>query len=177
MPLSPRFLKGVRLTHLYLGVFAAPAVLFFAFTGAIQTFSLHETTRGSSYEPPRILVILGQIHKKQTPVIQEKKPQPPPKPAPGQDDATSNRHDSPADPEAHTDPASHPATRPGVLTSEPGPQHNPLPLKIFFLLVAISLTLSTLTGLYMAYAYTRNKVVTATLLLLGTIVPVLMVLL
>ena len=34
-------LKIVRLTHLYLGVFIAPAIVFFAFTGALQTLSFH----------------------------------------------------------------------------------------------------------------------------------------
>ena len=52
MSTSHVVLRYVRLTHLYLGVFIAPAILFFAFTGALQTFSLHETTRGSNYKPP-----------------------------------------------------------------------------------------------------------------------------
>jgi uncharacterized iron-regulated membrane protein len=52
MSSSHALLKYIRLIHLYLGVFIAPALLFFAFTGALQTFSLHETTRGSSYKPP-----------------------------------------------------------------------------------------------------------------------------
>src|SRR5882757_7824821 len=52
MSTSHTFLKYLRLIHLYTGVFIAPALLFFAFTGALQTFSLHETTRGSSYKPP-----------------------------------------------------------------------------------------------------------------------------
>ena len=71
-------LKAVRLTHLYFGVFIAPALLFFAFTGFLQTFSLHETTRGSSYKPPAIFVKLGNIHKKAT-LPGPPKPQGPPK--------------------------------------------------------------------------------------------------
>ncbi len=69
MAASPSLLKSVRLFHLYSGVFLAPALLFFAVTGALQTFSLHETTRGSSYKPPAILVKLAQLHKKQTIVV------------------------------------------------------------------------------------------------------------
>src|SRR5215472_5767814 len=69
MSSSHTFLRYLRLIHLYTGVFIAPAVLFFAFTGALQTFSLHETTRGSNYKPPAWAVVLGQIHKKQTPVV------------------------------------------------------------------------------------------------------------
>jgi hypothetical protein len=63
---------------------------------------------------------------------------------------------------------------------QPGPEvkkHNALPLKIFFLLVAISLFTSTLSGIFMAYRFTRNKLVVTGLLVLGTVVPVLMILL
>ncbi|WP_213806160.1 hypothetical protein, partial [Granulicella sp. dw_53] len=70
-------LKTSRLLHLYLGVFATPALIFFAITGFLQTFSFHETTRGSDYKPPKILVQLGQLHKKQTLVVPVRKPQPP----------------------------------------------------------------------------------------------------
>ena len=37
---SHALLRVLRKMHLYLGVFTAPALLFFAFTGALQTFSL-----------------------------------------------------------------------------------------------------------------------------------------
>lgn len=63
------FLKWVRSTHLYLGVFITPALIFFAFTGALQTFSLHETNRGSSYKPPAWVATLAQIHKKQSAAV------------------------------------------------------------------------------------------------------------
>ena len=71
-------LKALRLTHLYLGLFIAPAVLFFAFTGALQTFSLHETTPGSSYKPAKWEVMLGNLHKKQTISLPPKRPAPAP---------------------------------------------------------------------------------------------------
>ena len=58
-------LKAARLLHVYLGVFFAPAILFFALTGALQTFSLHEEARGSAYKPPVWIVRLAQLHKKQ----------------------------------------------------------------------------------------------------------------
>ena len=157
------FLQACRLTHRYIGVFISPAVLFFAFTGAIQTFSLHETTRGSDYKPARILVILGQIHKKQTPVIASpKSPAPKPQAGPKAEDSVG---------------AAAPAPKPAP---PPGPEvkkHNALPLKIFFLLVAISLFTSTLSGIYMAYKFARNKLTVTGLLVLGTAIPVLMILL
>ena len=57
----------------------------------------------------------------------------------------------------------------------PAPKaHNALPLKIFFLLVAIGLFISTLSGLYMSYKYIRNRSLITAILLAGVIVPVLM---
>jgi hypothetical protein len=73
---SHALLKFVRSVHLYLGVFLSPALLFFAFTGALQTFSLHETTAGSSYQPPAWAVTLAQLHKKQTTVVPVRKAKP-----------------------------------------------------------------------------------------------------
>src|SRR5713226_9386506 len=96
-------LKYSRLLHLYQGVFAAPAIIFFSITGALQTFSFHETTRGSSYQPPKIFMQLAQLHKKQTLVIPDKKPQPPAKSA----------ADKPANP---VPPAPRPADAPPAKT-------------------------------------------------------------
>src|ERR1700747_349739 len=69
-------LKTVRIMHLYLGVFLAPAILFFSFTGALQTFSLHESVKGSGYKPANWIMVLGQPHKKQTAQLPPRKTQP-----------------------------------------------------------------------------------------------------
>jgi hypothetical protein len=154
MSKSHTFLKYVRLLHLYLGVFIAPALIFFAFTGALQTFSLHETTRGSSYKPPAWIVTLGQLHKKQTTVVPVRKLPPPEKAAP------------PAD-----------QSQPGAPTPQPAPavtKPHTLPLKIFFLLVSIGLFTSTITGLYMSYKYIRNRPLVTTVLIAGTVIPVIL---
>lgn len=189
------FLRATRLTHLYLGVFTAPALLFFAFTGALQTFSLHETTRGSSYKPPAWAVTLGQIHKKQTPVVPVRKP-----PAPeaaagggrrGEGGAGARENAAPngasgdaarprgegnggraAGPEST---AGQGAAAPGQPSAAPEKKHHPLPMKIFFLIVAISLFLSTLTGIYMSYKYVRNRRMVTALLILGTVIPLILV--
>jgi hypothetical protein len=167
MSTAHRVLKYLRLIHLYFGVFITPALIFFAFTGALQTFSLHETTRGSSYKPPAWAVTLGQIHKKQTPIVPPKKPQPA--------EAAPTHSDNPDKPhKSEAKPADAPAPSP---TSEPpAPKHNPLPLKIFFLIVSIGLLTNCLTGLYMSYKFMRNKALITALLLAGTIIPVAMVL-
>ena len=164
MSSSHTLLKSIRLIHLYIGVFIAPALIFFAFTGALQTFSLHETTRGSSYKPPAWAVTLAQIHKKQTPVPARKTPAPEKSP----DKAAPDK------PQALDPAAPQPASAPKSVGSTVAQPHNTLPLKIFFLLVAIGLFASTLSGLYMSYKYIRNRRLVTAILMVGIIVPILM---
>ena len=157
--MTPSTLKAIRLTHLYFGVFIAPAVLFFSITGFIQTFSLHETTRGRSYVPPAILVHLSQLHKKATLVIPERKPPAtPPRPVA----ATP----APAPPPAAALP-------PAAKVPEPPPVSH-LPMKLFFAVVAIGLVTSTFSGLIMAWKYTRNKPLVAGIFVTGIIIPLLL---
>jgi hypothetical protein len=164
MSTSHTFLKYLRLIHLYTGVFIAPALLFFAFTGALQTFSLHETTRGSSYKPPAWAVMLAQIHKKQTPTVPVRKAPLPDKQA---DKDTPEKAQS-----STSQPAPAGAPKP---TGEAAPKsHNPLPLKCFFLLVSVGLFVSTLSGLYMSYKYIRNRRLITVILLGGIVIPVLL---
>lgn len=150
MSASHTFLKLARQLHLYIGVFIAPAVLFFAFTGGLQVFGLHETSRSSDYKPPAWLAVAGQLHKKQTDVMPVRKPRPP-------EAALSSSN--PVKPDAPIAPVRH-----------------PLPLKIFSAFVSFGLFVSTLLGLYMAYRYTRKHLLISALLILGTVVPVVLAL-
>jgi hypothetical protein len=140
-------LKAVRLTHLYFGVLIAPALLFFSFTGFLQTFSLHETTRGSSYVPPAIIVKLANIHKKAT------LPGPPKQP----------KNDKPQGGERKPDQ--------GPAQGPQQPQSFHWPEKLFFGTVAIGLFTSTLTGLYMSWMFARRKIFIVALFLAGAILP------
>ena len=151
MSASHTFLKLARQLHLYIGVFIAPAVLFFAFTGGLQVFGLHETSRSSDYKPPAWLAVAGQLHKKQTDVMPVRKPRP-----------------------VEAAPSSSPANAPSpVKPDAPAvPIRHPLPLKIFSTFVSLGLFVSTLLGLYMAYRYTRKHMLISTLLILGTVVPI-----
>jgi hypothetical protein len=162
-----RILKNSRLLHLYLGVFTAPAIIFFSITGALQTFSLHETTRGSDYKPPKIIAELSQLHKKQTLAMPAKKPQPPAQAKPEGDKP-------PADKSAIDKP--HTPSTPGPTEAPPAKTKNLLPMKIFFLFVALSLLASTVTGLYMSYKYIRNKLLVTAYLAAGVIIPILLTL-
>jgi hypothetical protein len=169
---TPTTLKTVRQLHHYSGVFIAPAVLFFAITGALQTFSLHETTRGSSYIPPAILVHLAQLHKKATWTIPVRKPAKvvatpdPTAPNPTAPNPTAPRADQAIPHDSAPKPAAAPAPKP---VEAPQPSH--LPLKIFFGLVALGLVLSTFTGLFMAWKYNRNKRLVALTFGLGIVLP------
>jgi hypothetical protein len=166
---SHTFLKYIRLTHLYIGVFITPALLFFAFTGALQTFSLHETTRGSSYKPPAWAVLLAQIHKKQTPIVPVRKLPPPEKGPIDKADPLQGSHNK------SQAPAATAPSEPAAKSDAPAPKpHNALPLKLFFLLVSIGLFTSTLSGLYMSYKYIRNRKLITVLLLAGIIAPILL---
>jgi hypothetical protein len=151
MSSSHKILKVVRQIHLYIGIFISPAILFFALTGALQTFSLHETTRGSDYKPPTWIVTLAQLHKKQTTTVPVRKPRPAP--------------DAPK-PDKRADAA--------IPAAPQTPEKSHLPMKIFFLLVAIGLFISTLTGIYMSYKFTRNRLVITALLIAGIIVPLIL---
>jgi hypothetical protein len=179
MSSSHTVLKFIRLIHLYLGVFIAPALLFFGFTGAIQTFSLHETTRGSSYKPPAWAVMLAQIHKKQTPIVPVRKPAPTEKPADKNVDTNAPEMKSAAEkphpPDSGSPSSPSPAPKPFDETA-PKP-HNTLPLKLFFLLVSIGLFVSTFSGLYMCYKFVRNRNLITATLLAGIIIPILLTIL
>ena len=146
-------LRLFRLTHLYLGIFIAPALLFFAFTGALQTFSLHETHPGSDYKPARWIASLAQLHKKQSLTVPPRRPRP-----------AAEAQSTPAAPaNAATITAPAGAARPA--------QKKHLLMKIFFLVVSVGLLISTMTGIYMAYRYNRSKLIVTVLLAAGIVVP------
>ena len=204
-------LRFLRKIHLYVGVFTTPALLFFAITGAMQTFSLHETTQGSSYKPPAWIASLAQLHKKQTTEVPPRKLRPPASDNGGREaghdaDQDAGReighkseHKGKSQPDAASGAATaaaeaanaSPATSaqapsaqapasqaqsgvpnpPKAFELGPGPQKRHWPMKIFFLVVSVSLLLSVLTGIYMAYKYSRNGWVLTGLLVTGVVVP------
>ena len=158
---SATSLKAVRLTHHYIGVFFAPTILFFAITGALQMFGLHETSRGSSYIPPAILVHLSQLHKKGTLYLAPRRSTPSvPAKADGQK-VDAPKLEAPKSPT----PASTP------------PVPSPLPMKVFFAATALALVISTCTGLFMSWKYARRKVVVVGVFFAGVVCPLIFLLL
>ena len=156
-------LRRFRKTHRYFGLFISPALLFFAFTGAVQTLSLHEAA-GSSYKPPAVLAELGQLHKKQTTVMPVRK-------AP----EGGSAHDGGRAEGGHVDHAAGQPSAPQQQVTLAGKQKQHLPMKIFFLVVSLGLFTSTLTGIYMSYKYDRNAALVTGVLVAGVVIPLLLV--
>lgn len=144
----------VRRWHTYLGVFIAPSILFFAVTGALQLFALHEAH--GAYQPAAVVEKLGELHKNQRFAA---KPKRPPTAAPAAAKAPAADHD-----DDHAAPAK---AKPMAVTA----------LKWLFLLVAAGLVASTALGLWMALTSTRRKGLIRGLLAAGLVIPVLLVIL
>ena len=132
----------LRQWHNYLGAFIAPSILFFAATGALQLFSLHEAHDG--YTPPPVIEKLAQLHKDQVFALKQHRGPPPGAAEPG------------SVPPAHED-------------DEPGPRT--YVLKWFFLIVALELIVSTVFGIWIALDRQRGRVTTIALLAAGCVLP------
>ena len=143
-------LKQVRRIHLYLGTFFAPAIIFFAFSGALQLFGLHESRPGSSYKPPAWVEKLAQVHKHQTIAAPPKKPR-----------SVARETESAGKQRA-------------LRIEEPPPHDSPATsgLKWFFLFMSAGLIVTTLLGIYMSFKYNRNHRIVWGLLVAGTVLPI-----
>jgi hypothetical protein len=136
----------IRKLHAYIGMLIAPAVVFFATTGLLQIYSLHEAH--GDYSPPPLVEMLSSVHKDQRFALGHHKPPSGahrPKPESGAGAGQPPHEDS-----------THTAT--------------PL-LKAFFALVAISLIFTTLAGIWMALQQSRNRRMHLVLLAIGIVVP------
>jgi len=138
----------LRRWHFYLGMLIAPSVLFFALTGAVQLFSLHEAHDG--YVPPPLIEKLSAVHKDQV--------------------FASSRHHGPP---PGAKPAGPAAASP---PDEDGPKHATLALKAFFLVVALGLAASTALGVWIGLTRAQHRQVGWGLLAVGAILPVVLLL-
>jgi hypothetical protein len=138
----------LRRVHVWIGAFIAPSVLFFAFSGGLQLFRLNEPHAG--YEPPALIQKLGVLHKDQRFVAPRRRPEPP---------AATSRKATTA-PKPVEAKAANPAET---------------ALKWLFLLVAAGLFVSTSLGVWMALAFSRNRILVVGLLAAGTLLPVIIV--
>ncbi|WP_293907371.1 hypothetical protein [Phenylobacterium sp.] len=140
-------MRLIRQLHLYLGMVFAPSILFFAATGAIQLFGLHEADKDTGYSPPAVIEKLSQVHIHQRYAAKPKRPGPP-KAGPALKDLSG------------------PAKAPEAEAIAP--------IKWVFLATALGLVLSTLLGLWMGLMQSRNRWLALALLAVGAIVPILL---
>jgi hypothetical protein len=154
---SAAWLKLARQWHLYLGTLFAPSIIFFALTGALQLFGLHEGHPGETYQPPVWVQKLSSIHKDQ--IVSERRGPPP--------GLAEEQKRPPESDDAHQSPHQEG----GPLNEEHGPNKLSLALKCFFLATAVGLVFSTLLGIYMAFKFNRSRALVWGLLLLGTAIP------
>lgn len=166
-------MRRLRNIHHWLGVFFAPMILFFAFSGALQTFSLHENKGGGPYKPPAWIVVLAKIHKDQTL----------PQPGPERHGHAHDRDAANGPPMAqgeHDHDAAAPAAQPDrdadhdhdADAAPKASRPSPLPLKIFVLLLSIGLMTSTVLGIWIALKMRAMRRLTLILLAAGTLVPI-----
>jgi hypothetical protein len=133
----------VRRWHFYIGMFIAPSLLFFALTGAAQLFNLHEAH--GTYDPPPIIEKLSSVHKDQV-------------------FAPGHHHRAPA------------AAAPPGAAGAPAPDEDrgklpTLLLKLFFLVVALGLAVSTAMGLWIGLTRSAERRIGWALLLIGAALP------
>lgn len=152
----------LRRLHSYIGLFIAPSVVFFAVTGSLQLFSLHE--EHGNYRPPAIVEKLSSVHKDQV-------------------FAFGDHHEHPGDGDGADDEkrAQSAAPKPGTPAGEMPPAAKEdadepgLPtfiLKIFFLAVGLGITASAVLGMWIGLTQTRNRRTAWLLVAGGALLPV-----
>jgi hypothetical protein len=156
-------LKWARQWHLYLGTLFAPSIIFFAFTGSLQLFGLHEGHPGEAYQPPAWVQKLGSIHKDQT--VSEKHGPPP--------GFSGEQKRQPESDEARRPPQ---PPQGGRANEERKSSKLTLALKWFFLATAVGLIFSTLLGIYMAFKFNRSRKLVWGMLFLGPAIPLALIL-
>ena len=140
-------LATLRQFHVYLAMLAAPSLIFFTATGAMQMFKLHEAH--GDYTPPAVIEKLGTLHKSQRFALRPKKA------------------DAPALASAQPDKAEkRAAPKPPSLCQQA--------LRWFWLGAAFAIILSTTLGVWMGVTLGRDKGLHLVLLLTGMAIPVLL---
>jgi hypothetical protein len=160
--------QWLRLAHLYLGIFTAPAILFFASTGALQTLSLNDRSPDGSYTPPHWISVLAQIHKKQSAQLPQRRPSPP-EAGPKAQKTALDGGPAAGKPDGPSAGPQNPQPAPKLPASQP--PRKPLGMQIFFLLICVSLFVSTISGAWMAWKYRRSRIAIAAAFLAGIVIP------
>ena len=144
-------LQLIRKIHLWLGVFFAPSLLFFALTGGAMTFRLQEKLPGGG-EAPAWLATAGRIH-----MSESLEPKPPRVAPPSAVSAQPTLREG--------------ATAP-VVRKPPS-----FAMKVFVVFMVLGIVSTTILGVVMAFRFRRDKRLLWALLAVGTALPAILVVL
>ena len=140
--MTPATMRRLRQFHLYIGVFFAPAILFYAISGGLQTFRLQQASGWDGAPPPQWMAWMGSVHIDQRKLVPES---------------------AAAKPPAPVDPAK--------LVARKAKAAEALPMKIFTVALATALALSTLLGAAIALSLKSTRRVSLLMLAAGAVVP------
>ena len=153
-------MKKIRLIHRYLGLFLSPALLFFSFSGALLTFNLHSPNKATGYLPPSWVVVMAQIHRKQTISVSKEKS----KASVPTDKSKATKPDSESgDPEAQKAGVEH--------------RKSTLLMKWLVVVMSVGFIVTTLIGIYMSIGYGGDPRLVWGVLVAGTVLPSVLLLL
>jgi hypothetical protein len=145
--------QTLRTLHSYVGIFVAPTILFFALTGSLQLFSLHE--KHGNYRPSELIQKLAKLHKDQVFLLPH------------------DHQDADDAPATATQP--HPAPAKAAEDNDDDTPTSVMILKYFFLFVSLSLVVSTFMGLWIGLTHLRRKRLGWMLLAAGVLLPLILV--
>lgn len=142
-------MRKLRQFHLYIGVFFAPAILFYAISGGLQTFRLQQSSGWDGAPAPQWITWMASVHTDQAKLRPEadKKPE-------------ASKPKPPMDPAKAAERAAH--------------KQAVLPMKLFTVLLAIALSLSTMLGAAIALSMKSTRRVAVIMLAAGAVVPILL---
>ena len=146
--MTPQAMRKVRQFHLYIGVFFTPAILFFAISGGLQTFRLQQESGWGGAPAPAWITWIASVHTDQAGPRDEKKPE-------------AGKPRPPIDPARAAERAAR--------------QQAVLPMKIFTVLLAVALTLSSLLGAVIAINMRATRRVAIVMLVAGSLLPILLI--
>lgn len=168
-------MQKVRALHFYLGIFFAPSIIFFAFSGGLQAFGLHEGEGHAKW-----IEEMGEVHKnqrppdwmKKAPQAQPSAQQPNAAAQPAAQSPTTAQSPSASAPTGAASAQSTPAPAQAA-PARRGPPRKPksVPFKVFSAAMALGLILSSILGIVMAFRMKPDPKPIWLMLILGTILP------
>lgn len=149
--MNAKTMRRLRQLHLYVGVFFAPAILFFAISGGLQSFRLQQASGWNGAPPPQWMAVMGSVH------IDQRLPAAEPEKKPGVE-------------------APKPPVDPAKVAERKAKAQKALPMKIFTAALGAALGLATLLGAAIAISMKSTRRVSLVMLAAGAVVPAILLL-